>query len=261
MQWWVLPVFSVSGVRNYVLYNYSVNQQSSGWGAWPTLACQGTAGSCLLQSWWIQSPLLVLLYFWWLLLPCSSPHGSLFSNCVPTSVATSAASYLSEATGALFVRPWLPWLLKQTHLSTKTNETTLFKAPELLKIFFLGSEVSLDCTDLTSDMSSIRAHVHQQFMQGMQILWSRPARMGHICVALAQAAVKTAPCETELQQAFPEVSPMYPLPMVHHLHAQIPFLNSSENWSLDWEWVFRCLYGSTVRSLSSPPVTGAFHSN
>lgn len=105
----------------------------------------------------------------------------------------------------------------------------LFKAPELLKIFSLGSEVSLDCTDLTSDMSSITARVHQQFVQGMQTLWSRPARMGHICVALAQAAVKTATCETELQQAFPGVSPMYPLPMVHHLYTQIPSLNSSEN--------------------------------
>lgn len=78
----------------------------------------------------------------------------------------------------------------------------LLKAPELLKIFFLGSAVSLDYTDLTADAFSIRAHVHQQFVQGIQTLWPGPAQTGHIRVALAWAAVKTATCDTELQQAF-----------------------------------------------------------
>jgi len=94
----------------------------------------------------------------------------------------------------------------------------LFKAPELLKIFFLGREISLDHTDLTSNTPSIRACVHQWFMQGVQILWPTSAWMGHSCVPLAQAAMRTASCAKALQQALPGISPMYLLPMVRRLH-------------------------------------------
>lgn len=55
----------------------------------------------------------------------------------------------------------------------------LFKAPNLLKIFFLGSDVSLDHADLTSNMPIIKACVQQEFTQGVQILWPRSAQMGH----------------------------------------------------------------------------------
>lgn len=79
-------------------------------------------------------------------------------------------------------------------------------------------------------MPSIRACVHQQCMQGVQILWPRSAQTGYSCVPRAQAAVKTPTWEKELQQALTGISLMYPLPMVWHLHLSSGVVGLSPCW-------------------------------
>lgn len=76
---------------------------------------------------------------------------------------------------------------------------------------------------------TLRAHsALDQELGPDRVLWPRSAQMEHSCVPLAQAAVKTA--TRELPQALPGIYPMYPLPIVCHLHLSSVVVGLSPCW-------------------------------